>query len=197
MMTFGELLGAILGWLGELIEFIISFVPRIVIVQFNERGVRYIRGKEPTEIKPGIHWYWPWCTEVEVHHVCRMVIPVESLPLETADDPPRRVEVGMILTCHIVDVLKFEVENVDADESMAEAAQGALQDIVTSSTWVDLHGETAEGTRLGGKLARRMGKTLERFGVEVETCRPTAQISLDNATRHFGIHQHLSFGVRD
>jgi regulator of protease activity HflC (stomatin/prohibitin superfamily) len=193
-MTFGQLFGALFGWLGDFVGWVFEWVPRYEIVQSNERGVKYHRGKQPWELKPGCHWYVPNLDDIEKHHVCRDVLVVDSLPLETADAPPRRVEVGMVLTYHIVDVLKYEVENVNADVNMAEAAQGALQDIVTSHTWDDLRGDTAEGTRLGGKLARRMGKALEKFGVEVESCRPTDQVTLDSATRHFGIAQVLSFG---
>jgi len=193
-VTFGELIGALFGWLGGFVEWIFDWVPVYEIVQVNERGVKYPRGKDAVQLDPGIHWYVPNLTEIQKHHISRMVLNVESLPLETADDPPRRVEVGMVLTYHIVDVLKFEVENFEADDSIAEAAQGALQDIVTSHTWDDLNGDTAEGTRLGGKLARRMDRALERFGIKVESCRPTEQITLDGVSRHFGVGFGLSIG---
>lgn len=198
-MTFGELVGAIFGWLGNFVEWIFDWVPVYEIVQFNERGVKYHRGQKPRELKPGVHWYVPNLDDIEKHHMSRMVLTIESLPLETfgtEEEPSRRVEVGMVLTYHIVDVYRFEVENYEADDSIAEAAQGALQDIVTKHTWSALDGDTDEGTRLGGKLARRMGKALDKFGIEVESCRPTEQITLDNVTRHFGIEQTLSFGVR-
>ncbi len=191
-MSLSELLGGMLGWLAEFIEFVVSFVPHIEIIQFNERGVRYVRGKRPTEVKPGVWWYWPWCTQIEKHNISRDVLVVESLPLETNDIPARRVEVGMVLTYHIVDVVQYEAENIDADESMAEAAEGAMQDIITTCLWEDLNGDTSEGTRLGGKLARRMGKALEKFGVEVESCRPTEQITLDSVSRHFGVRMEVA-----
>lgn len=191
-MTFGELLGSLLGWLGVFVEWVFDWVPRYEIVQYNERGVKYPRGKKPYELLPGVHWYVPNLDEIETHHISRMVLNVASLPLETDDD--RRVEVGLVLTYHIVDVLRFEVENFQADDNIAEAAQGALRDIVTSHTWAALEADTEEGTRLGGKLTRRMGKALEKFGVEVESCRPTEQITLDGAIRHFGVEHVLSIG---
>lgn len=191
-MTFGELLGAILGWLGELIEFIISFVPRITIVQWNERGVRYVRGLEPTEIEPGVWWYWPWCTEIEKHHVNRRVLDVEDLSLETGDGKP--VQVGMVLTYHITDVLRYEVENFEPDENMAVAAQGALRDVVLEFTWEELTRSTEEGKRLAGQLKSRMGRSLEKFGVAIETCRPNDQIKLRLAARLFGVSHAVNIG---
>lgn len=146
----------------------------------------------------GIHWYCPNLSEIETHHISRMVLIVESLPLETKEteeEKAQEVEIGMVLTYHIVDVCKYEVENYDADESMSEAAQGAMADIVTNHTWSQLQGKSDETSRLGKKLRGRMDKGLERFGVEVETCRPTEQIRLRRgAMRLFGVAQTLSFG---
>lgn len=231
MSSLGELIGALLGWLGEFVQWIFGWVPNYEIIQWNERGVKYPAGRRPFELSPdrracptwlrwlllrnvlpggrrlhifptrwllpvvrmrGLHWYCPNLSEIEKHHISRMVLSVESLPLETADG--KQCEVGMVLTYFISDVVRFEVENFDADESIAEAAQGAMQDIVTASTWDELQGNTAEGTRLGNKLALRMNKALEKFGIEVESCRPTEQIGLRAAFRQFGISQTLSFG---
>lgn len=191
-MTFGELIGALFGWLGGFVEWVFDWIPRYYIVQWNERGVKYHRGKNPKQLKNGLHWYIPNLDDMEKHHVSRCVLPIEPLSLETSDGI--QVQVGMVLTYHIVDVLKYEVENYDADDSMSEVAQGELQDIVTSSAWDELKGSTGEGTRLGGKLTRRMGKALEKFGVEVESCRPTDQIRLSRALRFFGLHQTLDIG---
>lgn len=195
-MTFGELLGALLGWLGNFVEWIFGWVPIYQIVQVNERGVKYPRGQEAIELEPGIHWFVPNLSQVVRHHVSRCVLYVEPLSLETADEMPQRVQVGAVLTYHIVDVLAYEVENFDADESMAEVAQGALQDIVTGSRWDELKGQTGEGTRLGNKLAGRMGKALAKFGVEVESCRPTDMIRLGRAIRIFGVDNNITLGGR-
>ena len=193
-MSFGELIGALFGWLGGFIEWVFQWVPVYEIVQVNERGVKYPRGGEAVELEPGIHWYVPNLSEVVKHHVSRCILYVEPLSLETSDEKPIPVQVGAVLTYHIIDVLRYEVENFDADESMAEVAQGELQDIITSHHWDDLKGGTAEGTRLGGKLARRMGKALEPFGVEVESCRPTDMIRLARAHRLFGLEHNINIG---
>lgn len=195
-MTLGELLGALLGWLGDFVQWLFNWVPRYIIVQVNERGVKYPRGQEAVELEPGIHWFIPNLTQMVKHHVSRCVLYIDPLSLETDDEPPRRVQVGAVLTYHITDILTYEVENYDAAESMHEVAQGALQDIITGSKWEDLRGQTGEGTRLGNKLAGRMGKTLEKFGVEVESCRPTDMVSLDRAFRLFGAEHHINLGPK-
>lgn len=189
-MTFSELIGALFGWLGGFVEWIFKWVPVYAIVRVNELGVKYPRGLDAVELKPGMHWYVPNLTSIVKHHAAHQVLRVAPLSLETSDGVP--VQVGMVLTYRIVDVLKFEVENWDADDSLDEVAQGELQEIVTSSPWDDLKGATSEGTRLGGKLARRMSKALGRFGIEVDSCRPMDQIRLARAMRLFGFPEHIS-----
>lgn len=191
-MTLGELLGALLGWLGNFVEWLFRWIPIYVIVQVNERGVKYPRGQDAIELDPGIHWYIPNLTEVVKHHVSRCVLYIEPLSLETGDEPSKRVQVGAVLTYHVTDVLTYEVENYDADESMHEVAQGALQDIITNAKWTELQGQTGEGTRLGNKLAGRMGKALEKFGVAVESCRPTDMVTLDTTQRVFGVDLNIN-----
>lgn len=232
MNALSDLIGGLLGWLGNFIEWLFDWIPRYEIVQWNERGVFYPAGRRPYEVGPekrscpvwvrwlllrnvlpfgrrlhlfptrwwlpmcrlrGLHWYCPNLSEIEKHHVSRMVLDIESLPLETKDG--RQCEVGMVLTYFITDVCKFETENFDADESMAEAAQGEMQDIITGSSWGDLQGRTEEGTRLGNKLRGRMNKALEKFGVEIESCRPTEQIQLARAIRLFGVDNGASISL--
>jgi regulator of protease activity HflC (stomatin/prohibitin superfamily) len=192
-VTLGELFGQLFGWLGHFVEWICGWCPVYIIVQWNERGVKYPRGKKPLELKAGVHWYIPNLSEVVRHHVSRCVLDVADLSLETADGVP--VQVGMVLTYHITDVLKYEVENFEPDENMAEVAAAGLRNIVMEHTWPELTQAADAGSRLESKLARRMDKALERFGVEVETCRPTDQVRLRCALRLFGAHQSLSIGA--
>ena len=183
-MTFGELIAQMIGWLGDFIEWVISWVPKYDIVQWNERGVRYVRGKLPTEVKPGVCWFWPWCTNIETHHVNRCVLQVASTSLETSDG--KAVQVGMVVTYHIVDVCKYEVENFEAEEAMAEVAQAGLRNIVMELPWEKLTACAPEDSRLEKMLTSRMQSTLGRFGVEVESARPTDQVRLNLALRSFG-----------
>lgn len=180
-----NLLSSLLGWLGTFVEWIFDWVPRYEIVNWNERGVHYFMGREPVEWEPGVHWYILNLSEVVKHHTNRMVLYIEPLALETEDG--LTVEVGLVLTYHVTDVLVYEVANFDADESMHEVAQGALQDIVTGSTWEALRAKTEDGSRLGNKLAKRMDRALERFGVAVESARPTHQVRLCGAQHVFGV----------
>lgn len=189
-MTFGELVAQLFGWLGEFIEWLMSWVPRYTIVQYNERGVKYVRGKKPTELLPGIRWYWPITTDIEKHHTNRSVVNVAPLTINTKDGKP--CVIGMVVTGHITDVLKYEVENLDADESMAEVARAGLRNIVTEHRWEELGAQAEEGNRLEKKLTKRMGDALQKFGFTVESCRPTDQVLVPYVVRAFGVNPSIN-----
>lgn len=179
-MTFGELVAALMGWLGEFVQFVASFVPRVKIVRANERGVRYRMGDGPTEVTPGLTWYWPWQTSIVVHHVARCVLELRSVSLETSDGV--KVQVGMVVTYHITDVVKYEVDNFDTESSMAEQGIAALRQAIMKSRWDEIREEAH-----AAELLRHTQEALEKFGVEVESARATDLVRLGDAVRLFGV----------
>lgn len=185
MTTFGEFLNVLVGWLGDFVRWLISFVPRYCIIHYGHMGVAYTRGRTPIARGPKVHWYWPWQTTIRIYCVQRDLLVVPSLSLETADKI--QVQVGAVVVFRISDILKYEVENYQTEQNMAEVAQGALRNIVTRHTWDELSDSAEEGSRLEGKIIRRMQKDLEKFGVTVESARPTDQVRLQSATRVFGV----------
>lgn len=184
-MTLSEILGQLLGWVGDLVEWVISFVPRYEIIRWNQAGVRYARGTFPSRLGPGLAWYIPALTDIQVHYTNKRVLNVADLSLETADGIA--VQVGMVCTYKIVSILKYEADNYEAEDSMSEAAQAAVRDVVMEHTWEELAKSTEPGSRLEGKLRTRLGKVLDQYGVEVIRCRPTDQVRLRGAFRVFGI----------
>lgn len=182
-MAFGEVMAALLGWLGELVEWVFSWCPRYEVVHFNERGVKYVRGKKPTVLDPGVRWYLPALTSIVKHTTQRLTVAVDTTSLETKDE--QAVQVGLVLTYHITDVYIYEVENEDPEENMAVVAEGALRDIVLEHAWEELAQRAEEGSRFEGKLKTRLERSLAKFGVAVETARPTDQIRLDRSFRLF------------
>lgn len=185
-MSFGELLANLMGWLGETVQWLISFVPRYLIVRANERAVLYVGGQDPVERGPGLHWYWPWRTQTIKHPSSIFVLRIPPISMETHDGIA--VTVGMVVVARITEVLKYEVENFDPDQNMVESAQGALRNIIAEMTWDRLRGDSTEGSVLDKMLSRRMNSVLSGFGVEVLTCRPNDQVRIGWTGRLFGVH---------
>lgn len=182
-MAIGEVFAALIGWLGDFVQWVFSWLPRYELVHFNERGVKYIRGKQPVVLEPGVRWYIQATTDIVKHTTQRCTLEVETLSLETKDE--QAVQVGLVLTYHITDVYVYEVENDDPEDNMAVVAQGSLRDIVLEHAWAELAQRADEGSRFEGKLKNRLEKALQKFGVEVETARPTDQVRLDRSFRLF------------
>ncbi len=194
-MTFGELLGAIFGWLGEFIEFLLSFIPRFTIIRSNERGVRYRGGRRPTEVHPGVRWYWPWYTHIVRHLVVPTPLYLHGNSLHAKGG--ERVQVGWVVVYQITDVVTFEVDVYEAEDSLEELAQGVARDLIMQEDWESLRKPVTEGSALGGKLKRKMQAGLGRFGVEVLSCRPTDQVKLDSAGRLFGVSQLIQVSASE
>ena len=192
MIGFGELIAQLLGWLGEFIAWLITFIPRYQIVRCNQLGVKYVGGNPATELKPGYHWYWPVTTEINLHHVNLQTLTINSVSLETKNGI--KAQFGMVVSYRIVDALQFEVENYDADTSLEDVAKAGLRNIVVEHDWEDLTAKATEGSRFETKLSARMQASLKRVGVEVESARPDDQIRLDWAGRAFGIAQEIQVG---
>ena len=47
---------AVFGWLGQLISYLSSWIPRPFLVNVTQRAVRFRRGNEPALLEPGLHW---------------------------------------------------------------------------------------------------------------------------------------------
>lgn len=188
-MTFGEFLSQILGWLGEFVSWTFAWVPRRMVLDWNQVAVHYPLGNAPEVLEPGVHWYIPNRGHVVVHFANRFVLDLEPMALETNDGV--RIALGLTVTARISDVLKYEVDNFDTDANILERAKNGLRDIVMEHTWADLCRPTGDGTRLEGALTRRMSKVLEEFGVTVERSCPTDQVRLGHgAYRLFGMFNH-------
>lgn len=189
-MSFSDLLGALIGWLGEFVTFLVSFIPRFKIVRWNERAVKYKGGGLPTKVEPGLCWYWPWKTHLVEYNVSRMVLSIPPISIETKDGIPCCV--GIVVVYKIVDVLRYEVENFETEESISEVAQAALRNIVTDHDWSKLGGQATDDSRLDGVLKRRMQSELSRFGIEVEAARPADQVRISGVFRVFGLQSPQS-----
>jgi regulator of protease activity HflC (stomatin/prohibitin superfamily) len=189
-MTFGEVVAQLIGWLGDLVQWILSWFPRMEIIPSDELGVRQVAGAEPTEMRPGIHWYIPALTDITTCHSTTQVMGIRSLALETQDGVA--VQVGGVLVYHIEDPVVYCARNYNAEDSLHEVALAAFREAVQCSTWEEL---TDEGeSTFDVVLPSRMAESLARFGVVVESVSPTDTVRLDTVNRHFGVKIQNIFG---
>jgi regulator of protease activity HflC (stomatin/prohibitin superfamily) len=150
--------------LGQLLDAILSFIPRPMVVRATHKAVKFKRGKAKI-IDAGWRWWWPLTTEIETHPVVSQPLDLPPQTLMTKDG--QSVVVGGVALFRIVNLMAYAVENYDSDEAMIEVAGSAIRDAVVGKTLEQL--QEADGRKAINKTLEAQGqRELSRFGVEVE-----------------------------
>ncbi len=119
---------AALGWLGNIMEFLGSLLPRWVVVQLTHGGVEFRRGRNVQIVRPGLHWYWPVWSELTIIPVVRQTLDLAQQALTTRDEVT--VSVGIVIVYSIADVEKALTSQWDLEDTVSDIAQLAVADYV-------------------------------------------------------------------
>lgn len=156
-----------LDWIGQFFETLALFVPRRVIVRATHRAVKWRYGKHVFELTPGIHWYWPFVSEIENHPVARQTVSLPTQTLFTKDQ--KQIVVGAMLTYRISDiVLAIGERNFDFFETMRDTSQSAIVDVISTMTLEEL--QIGIETIVIERLTRRVRRHLRKYGISVLKC---------------------------
>ncbi len=172
-----------LSWINDLALWIGQFFPRWVIVKVNQGGLRF-RGDQTYELHPGVNFWWPARSRVEV-------IPVVRRTLQT----PTQVVIGhsflpnaiaAIVTFHIFDVTLALRDNWKLGSLIEDETQNILASAVFGRDLSKLNIK-----ELALRLTVEVAAALKPYGVGVEKVgivhlSPTIPIKLfkDWATTH-------------
>jgi regulator of protease activity HflC (stomatin/prohibitin superfamily) len=178
------------AWLSQIIEALLQFIPRRVIVKATERGVKWTLWQEPKEMKPGFRVWWPLITAIEVVVVARQSFNTPTQALETKDG--KTVVAGGVIIYKINDVVQAIGKSNWCPESTAQdITQAAVMSVV--SQWK--HDELLENIdeKVEQQLTEKCRKDLRQFGIY-----PTRVALTDfSATRnlnHSGIKLNVNYG---
>lgn len=153
-----------LAWIGQIADWIGRFVPRWVILDTTQGAVKFVRGKRPVALGPGIHWYWPATTELREWAIARQSLNLPAQTITTRDS--KVIAVGGLLIFKVSDVLTLLAKNWDADRSIRDVAAGVVHEVCSQSEWGELQMAKNDGS-LNRELRRVMRKRLRPFGVQV------------------------------
>lgn len=153
-----------LTWLNDIVQALLQFVPRLVIVRATHGGVKWRWGRYVKEMKPGWHWYWPLTTDVEVIVTARQTYNTHPQALMTSD--MKQVVVGGVIIYKIPDIVQAIGErNWDVDTTINDIAQAAIVEVVTKWKLDDLLHEISG--KVEADLTDACKKQLRQFGVSV------------------------------
>lgn len=169
------------SWLSETVNAIRAFFPRREIIRNTHRGVKWSRRK-PKELGPGVRWYWPLVSDVEVIPVARQALGLSTQTLTTKDG--KTVAAGGVVVYHIHNVLlAIGEKNYDVDDTIAEVSRAAIVSVVNQWKFNELFADLDD---IKVDLTKECRKQLRKFGVAVEsaaltdfcTCRPISLLGI-------------------
>ena len=155
---------AAFSWLGQIFEALLQFVPRRVIVRATHGGVKWRVWGEPKELKPGVRWYWPLLSEIELHVTARQTVNTRTQALVTKDN--RQVVAGGVVVYSIRDIVQAIGKlNWSPDATVGDITQAAIMQVITRLTYEEILTGISEATE--EELTTRCKKALRQYGIYV------------------------------
>jgi hypothetical protein len=156
-------MNAAFAWLNDLVRWFGQFFPRWVIIRVTEGGLKY-KWKRTVELHPGVNFYWPVTTEIQVIPIVRrtLQIPTQVVPGPSGELFPNGI--SAFVAYSVVDVTKALRGNWKLVSTIEDTIQASL---ARKAFHLDL-GE-CDIDALNESLTTDTRADLERFGVKVET----------------------------
>lgn len=173
------------GWIGEIFQTLLRFLPWLVIVPATHCGVAFVRGHRIKEWAPGLHWYWPLVTTYQLMTTVRQTQMIQSKVVMTKD--LRTVIVGALVTYYVEDVVSAITKIADLPSDIMERSQEAILAEVSENTI-----EQIQCDRIGfnRNLTEKVTETLSGYGVRILQ----AQLTEFAPCRAFAIRGHSAVG---
>jgi regulator of protease activity HflC (stomatin/prohibitin superfamily) len=178
------------AWLGQIFEALLQFVPRRIIIRATEGGVKWSLWREPKEMLPGVRFYWPLITDLEIIVVARQTLNTRTQSLMTQDG--REVVAGGVIIYKINDVVQaIGKQNWSPEDTAEDIAQAAIVEVISHWNLNDLL-ENISG-KVEEELTNRCRKQLRQYGVYVHRAALT-DFSTVRAINHSGINIEIHNG---
>lgn len=173
------------GWLGEIFQTILKFMPWLVIVPATHAGVAFVHGHRIKEWKPGLHWYWPLVTSYKLMATVRQTQMIKSKTVMTRD--LQTVIVGALVTYIIDDVVAALAKIADLPSDIMERSTEAILTEVSLKTLEEIQGDRPGFNQ---SLTEAVSRSLNGYGMFVLQ----AQLTEFAPCRAFAINGHASIG---
>lgn len=157
-------MGNALAWIGSCVEWFGKFIPRWRVLDTTEGAVKFIKGKKVKAVGPGIVWWWPAVTVINVYPTARQA---DKLPIQTmctTDD--KVIIVGGMLVYKVDDLGALLSTTHSAVTAIKDICLSAIHDVCCGMSWAELKDEQRRGT-LDTKLKNAAQKQLTEYGVRV------------------------------
>jgi regulator of protease activity HflC (stomatin/prohibitin superfamily) len=150
------------------------------IVPQNNRGLVETLGKYKRSVDPGSHFYFPFFQKIRNVSLAMEPLALPNYSIITKDNAD--VSASLTLNFHITDPVKYQYENTDSVESMAQLVRGHLRDIIGRMDLNEALGSTA---KINQELTLAIGDLTNTYGINVD------RINIDELTPSRAIQEAM------
>jgi len=151
------------------------WVPRAELVRSTHGGVKW-RAKltngaelEVIELKPGLVWYWPLTSELELIVTARRPVDIPTMSILTKDGKSIIISAAVVFRINNV-IAALGEKNWDVDSTLVDVAQSVIFRAVRKRTFQELIDSDVD--ELINELTDNTKKGLVKFGILVESVLP-------------------------
>lgn len=144
-----------LAWLNELMLWIGRWFPRLVLVKATHHAVKF-SGPSMTLIKPGLCWYWPITSSLQL-------VSMRSRSIETAAQLLGREVIAVVVGFTIVDPLAVMSEFAEVFSQLDDRTKSAVARAYTAEKSSAAIAEEVKG-ELSGRFSPH-GVTIQKVDV--------------------------------
>jgi regulator of protease activity HflC (stomatin/prohibitin superfamily) len=148
-------------WLNQMFEALSKCLPRIQRIRTTDRGVKWPRCQEPIVLEPGIHFWWPLVSELEVVTVVRQTTFLHPQTLTLRDGTT--VTVRAVVTHSIEDPLLAYTKSWDISDTIVDLSSTSISSVVSCLCKTELQKQTFINDLVSADAAT----LLAGFGVKV------------------------------
>ncbi|ANZ60534.1 paraslipin [Secundilactobacillus paracollinoides] len=150
------------------------------IVPQNNQGLIETLGKYSHSVNSGLHFYIPFFQKIRRVSLAMEPLALPNYSIITKDNAD--VSASLTLNFHITDAVKYQYENTDSIESMAQLVRGHLRDIIGRMDLNEALGSTA---KINQELTLAIGDLTNTYGVNVD------RINIDELTPSQAIQEAM------
>lgn len=151
------------------------------IVPQNNQGLVETLGKYARTVNAGLNLYIPIIQKIRNVSLAMEPIALPAYSIITKDNAD--IQATVTLNYHVTDAVKFEYENTDSVESMAQLVRGHLRDIIGT---LDLNEALGATQAINQRLADAIGDLTNTYGIKVD------RINIDELTPSREIQESMN-----
>jgi len=156
-------MSAVFDQVGQLLEWLADWFPRICICRATHRGVRFKWGKHKVEIKPGVYVFWPRVTEAFTYPVVQQTVNLPMQTLVTKDGVT--VSFSGVVVFEITNIIKALGDTWDIEENVGNVSLRVAGQVLTTHDFVWLRENLTSGAER--KLTVGCRSDLRKYGIKV------------------------------